>query len=140
LCYGGEAKNNKALTLAAVVSAGQLVVTGCQKSTTEGPGGKSLTITQPSDVTIKAGDKKDVKISITRKGFNDPVEVKFENLPKGVTLVDEGKKIGADESSGTFRFNASPDAKQDEQLVTVTATGGGLTATEKFKMKVEAQK
>jgi hypothetical protein len=128
------------LTLAAVVAAGLLVATGCQKSTTEGPGGKSLTITKPSDQTIRAGKSDDVKVSITRKGFEDPVTVTFDNLPKGVTPVDETATIKAGESSGTFRFNAAPDAKPDQKEVSVTAKGGGLSATEKFTMKVEGQK
>ena len=127
------------MSLAAFVAVGLFAVTGCQKTTSEGPGGKTLSVDKPSDVTIKAGDKKDVKISIKRNGFKEPVSVTFEDLPKGVTLVDEGKKIGADETSGTFRFNADPDAKPGEKLVKVVVKGGDTTVPTDFKMTVKAQ-
>lgn len=75
--------------------------------------GKNVTITPPPDVTIAQGAKVEQYVLITRekdkaKGL---VTIKFEDLPKGVT-IKEGKeiKIAEKDSQGTVTFVAADDA------------------------------
>src|SRR2546423_1708001 len=98
----------KLIPFAALVAMFALV--GCEKTTVEGPAGKKLTLTKPSDQTLKRGETNAVKVSISRSNFRDPVQVKFEGLPNGVTVQDMDKKINAEESSANFTLRAEPTA------------------------------
>ena len=61
-------------------------------------GGLSLMI-DPKDTVIKADDKTTVTVKITRDKFDDDVVIKFEDLPKGVTVEDGTKQTMSKGSS-----------------------------------------
>lgn len=114
---------------------------GCEKATVEGPGGKKLSVTKPSDQSVKQGDTDSVKVSISRTNFRDAVTVRFDNLPQGVEIQDKDKKIPAEETSATFTLKAAPDAKiveNHEAKVTVTGPDG-MSASEPFKVTVKGK-
>ena len=75
-----------------------MFVTGCKQtgqsaakeSSTAQTEEKSLTLTAPAAVRLVRGGTADVAIKLERKNFNDPVTVKFNNLPKGVHIVGAG--------------------------------------------------
>jgi hypothetical protein len=115
-----------------------LTVGGCAKTTVTGPGGKKLTLTRPTDQTIRQGETDEVKIMINRDNFRDAVTVKFENLPKGVQVADADKKIGAEDSSATFTLKADDTAEAvDKHKVNVVVEGpDGMKATESFNLTV----
>jgi ABC-type Zn uptake system ZnuABC Zn-binding protein ZnuA len=114
-----------------------LVLVGCQQ-TTNTEDGKKLSVTKPSDVTIKRGDTATVNVSISRGGFRDAVNVKFEDLPKGVKVQDADTKIASGETSAKFTLKAADDAELGEKTVKVVVTGtGGIKADEAFKATVK---
>jgi hypothetical protein len=119
----------QALTVAAVMTAVLLMVAGCtQSTTTTAPGGKELTVKVPKDVSVKRGDKAAVKVSVTRKGFEDPVDVTFEDLPKGVTVEESKPQIEKGASEATFHLKAADEAQVEKKMAKVTASGGGMKA------------
>jgi len=116
-----------------------VLMVGCQRTTVEGPGGKKLTLTKPSDQTLKRGDMHQVKVSISRTGFTDEVGVQLENLPAGVVVENKDHKIGSNESSATFNVKAEDNAGLvANQEVRVTVTGpDGMKVMEPFKITIK---
>jgi hypothetical protein len=115
-----------------------LACLSCEKTTVEGPSGKKLTVTQPSSQTIKRGENNVIAITVTRTNINDPLTVKFDNLPKGVTVIED-KKIESGQNSANFPLHAAPDAdlvENAQSKVTVSAPDG-MMATETFKVTVK---
>jgi hypothetical protein len=131
----------KKLVFGFAVACLMLGVAGCERVTVEGPGNKKLTLTKPSDQTIKQGETDSIKVNISREKFRDAVAVRFDSLPAGVEIQDKDKKIGAEDSSATFTIKAAPDAKLVEnQEAKVTVEGpDGMKATETFKITVKAR-
>jgi hypothetical protein len=131
----------KRLVTGFVVACMVVGTVGCEKTTVEGPGSKKLTLTKPSDQSIKQGDTDSVKVSISRSNFRDPVTVRFDNLPAGVEIQDKDKKIATEDTSATFTLKAAADAKLVENHeATVTVQGpDGMSTTEKFKITVKAK-
>jgi hypothetical protein len=114
-----------------------LVLVGCQQTTNKDDD-KKLTVTKPSDVTLKRGDTATVTVSISRGGFQDSVDVKFEDLPKGVTVTDKELKIPKGDSSAKFTLKAADDAELSEKTAKVIVTGtGGIKADSAFKVTVK---
>jgi len=88
------------------------------------PQGKALSVTGPGDTSIKQGGTADVKVSIKRTGFTDPVKVTF-TLPEGVTLESKDTTIPKDATSGTFTLKAADNAPVTSKgEASVTAEGG----------------
>jgi hypothetical protein len=114
-----------------------LVFSGCEKSTVEGTGGKELTLTKPSSVSVQRGETDKVNISISRKNFTGPVRIKFNNLPAGMEVVDANREIGGDDA--TFVLQASDKADLVENHnATVTVEGPeGMRATQPLVITVK---
>jgi uncharacterized membrane protein len=111
---------------------------GRETKTTEGVGGKKLTVKGPSHTSIKAGDTATINIDVTREKFNDPVELKFTGLPDGVSIMESDRTISKDVTSAKLTLKTTPDAKPiDDHPVTVTASGGGMTEDVTFKVTVK---
>jgi hypothetical protein len=117
-------------------------LTGCEHTTVEGPNKTKLTLNKPSDITVHRGQSQTITIKISRTNFQDPVTVSFDNLPQGVHVEDRDKKIGGQESTGTFTLRADDNAGLVEnQEAKVTVTGPSeMKATEPFKISVKDQK
>jgi hypothetical protein len=119
------------------------LLVGCQGSTVKGPGDKALKLTKPADQTLTQGDSNKVKVSINRDKFDDAVELRFENLPKGVKVEPEKDvKIAAKETSTEVTLVAEKDADVvSNHEVRVTASGpGDMKVTENFKLTVKDKK
>ncbi len=115
-----------------------LAALGCEKTTVEGPSGKKLTVVQPASQTLKRGETNEIAIMVTRTNINSPLTVKFENLPKGVTVIED-KKIAADQNVVNFTLHAAPEADlvENAQSKVTVAAPDGLMATETFKITVK---
>jgi hypothetical protein len=100
-----------------------------------------LTVTAPKDMAIKAGETAPVTVTITRDKFDDDVVVKFEDLPKGVTVEDGAKHpISKGSSEKTYTLKADKDALGKEgQVVKVHASFGALKAEGSFKLDVTSK-
>jgi uncharacterized membrane protein len=114
--------------------------TGCTRETktTEGEGGKKLTVKGPSSTSIKAGETATINIDITRVKFNDPVALTFAGLPEGVSVMESDRTISKDATGAKLTLKAAADAKPtDDRTVTVTASGGGMGEDVTFKLTVK---
>ncbi|HVR76017.1 MAG TPA: hypothetical protein VMT52_16920 [Planctomycetota bacterium] len=114
-------------------------VLGCERSSVSGPGDQKLTLHKPANQTIERGATNEVKIEIDRGNFRDAITVEFGQLPMGVRLNDQEKKVLPDAESATFTFFAEPTAELvKNHRVTVTAKGTpDLQVTETFELSVE---
>ena len=103
-------------------------------------GGLSLMI-DPKDTVIKADDKTTVTVKIARDKFDDDVVIKFEDLPKGVTVEDGTKQtISKGSSEKTYTLRAAKDAPGKEgQVVKVHASSGDLKTDGSFKLDVKSK-
>lgn len=112
------------------------LVVGCEKSTVEGPDAKKITLVKPADQSVTRGSTEKVAIVVTRSNFSGPVTIAFDNLPKGVSVADDGGKLEGNER--TFVLTASSDADLvDRHAVNVTASGpDGMSVTEQFRLSV----
>jgi hypothetical protein len=111
---------------------------GCEKSTV-GARGKKLTVMKPADQTIQRGETNEVKIIIKRDDFRDPVNVRFEGLPTGVTVQDQNGQIAAEANTATFTLKADPNANlgKDQVVYVKVSAPDGLNTEESFKLTVK---
>ncbi|MCE9582764.1 MAG: hypothetical protein K8T20_09745 [Planctomycetes bacterium] len=129
----------RSLVLSAFALACLLPGLGCTTTSANGSGGKKLTMVKPMNQTLKRGDTNKVAISIMREGITSEVAVRFDNLPKGVKVIETDKKA----HEGEYIVNYTLFAANDAGLVTgsvvkVTAEGpDGLAVTETFEVSVK---
>src|SRR5580704_13195299 len=70
---------------------------------------------------LRKGDSRDVQILVIRKdGFREPIEVRAEGLPKGVTC--RGSALAANAKTGELIFTAAEDAPESAAFVHVFGT------------------
>jgi len=116
-----------------------LACLGCSSTSATGSGGKKLTMIKPMNQTLKRGDTNKVAISIGRENISSDVAVRFDNLPKGVKVIETDKKV----QEGQYIVNYTLFAANDAGLVAgnvvkVTAEGpDGLAVTESFEVTVK---
>lgn len=123
------------LALAALVL---VLAAGCEKTTSTDAKGRKLTLLKPMDQALKRGELNKVNITIGREGFSAPVEIRFENLPRGLQVVEKSS-IAGDRNMQAYTLHADNDAALvANQEVRVVAEGPeGLTASETFKVTVK---
>ncbi|MEX0775464.1 MAG: hypothetical protein WD042_07095 [Phycisphaeraceae bacterium] len=116
------------------------LLAGCGDSSTVGGGGAgTLTLDQPSTVSLMQGGTAEVTITIKRENLQGPVTVSFSKLPAGVSVVDGDKKIVGE--SGAYNLKASDTAdvvSAHEAQVTATASTG-IAVTQALKVDVTAK-
>lgn len=140
---------------ATVACTAVLAFTGCDKgSTPGGPGAtnrgtggvhlgqeeKSFSLSTPmTSTTIKQGETKDVSISIKRgKNYDDDVAIKFDNLPKGVTLDPASPMIKHGDKETKIAVKAAGDAAVGDFTIDVTGQGKeGPPAKSTLKIKID---
>lgn len=120
--------------------ASSLLLVGCEKTTVEGPNATKLTLVKPADSTVQRGSTEKVAIVVKRTNFSDPVVVNFTDLPRGVSVTDDGGKIDGGER--TFVLTADQNADLvSNHAAKVSASGpSGMTATEVFHITVKERK
>lgn len=121
------------------------VCVGCngndKKTEVKGEGGEKLSLTAPSDSSIKQDTSEEITVNIKREKFDDPVVIEFSGLPDGVTM-DGGLKhtIGKGDTKGIFKLMATDTATvkagQDVK-VTASVTGKKFSTESKFKVSVQ---
>jgi hypothetical protein len=113
-----------------------ILITGCQKATVQGPGGKSLTLLTPKTLTIGRGETRTLEVGIERRQTTAPVTVSLSLLPDGVTARQASKTVETD--AATFVLQASRQAALvRNQAAAVTIEGpDGMRGTEHIRMTV----
>jgi hypothetical protein len=100
--------------------------------------GKKLTLRAPADASLNQGGTTTISVDITRDKFNDPVALKYTDLPEGVSIMENDLTISKDASSAKLTLKADDDAKLvDAHKVTVTASGGGISMGATFRLTVK---
>jgi uncharacterized membrane protein len=105
-----------------------------------GPAEETFTIDVPATATdVKQGEAKTVKLGLNRgKNFDEDVTLKFDKLPRGVTVEPASPKIAASEKETTITVKAAADATLGDFDVTVTGQPTkGEPATNKLKLQIE---
>lgn len=70
---------------------------------------------------LRKGDSRDVQVLVIRKdGFREPIEVRADGLPKGVTC--RGTAPAANAKTGELIFTAAEDAPESSALIHVFGT------------------
>jgi len=134
--------NTKIPLALALVAAASLAA--CEKrATTVVPGEpeKRLTLMTPSSsISIERGGMAKADIKVKRKDCPGDLTAKFDNLPKGVEVVDADQKFPGDVAAYTLK--AAPTADLVKNAVAeVTVTGpAGITVTGPLDITVVEKK
>ena len=124
---------------AACVLALAVLAVSCEKTTTGSVDGRQLTVYQPGDQTVKKGEPNQVKVTIDRKNFRDPVKVSFDRLPEGVVATDKDKQISSEETSATFTLKAEAQAPlvTNHRVEVVARAPEGLESRQAFHLTIK---
>ena len=134
-----------------------LVLAGCNKSTTGGPGadqppppqrevGKNentFTLEAPATTTnLAQGESKRITIGIKREtNFNQDVTIKFAKLPMGVNTEPESPVIEHGAKEVEFTLRAASDAALGDFVAQIAGhPGTGADALVDFKISVAESK
>lgn len=145
-----EVKFNVAATDEAAANDYKVKVTGHPASGDDSVAEWALTVKKPDTFTmdlpgnvlwtagIKQGETKAFSISLSRKGdFKEDVALKFEGLPKGVSVDPAAPTIKSGEVEVKLMVKAEADAATGEHPVKVTGTPAkGAPVVQDFKLKV----
>jgi hypothetical protein len=93
------------------------------------------------DVTLKQGEKKEIKVSVSRSpDFKEGVRLQVKNPPKGLTVTPAKPEVSAGDDQVMVTVEAAKDAPLDKQtvdLVGTPANGKGPEQTLPLKVNVE---
>jgi len=117
-----------------------LVFTGCntQTTTSKGAGGKELKLSTPQSVTVEQDGSAELKVTITRTAFDEPVAIKFTKRPDGVTIEDASIDKGVKEK--TFTVKAANTAKVGKYTITAEATHADMKDHHEITIEVKEKK
>jgi uncharacterized membrane protein len=119
---------------------GGLVTSASQKEPLVGTGEKEFTLKPPPLAAhVKQGESKEVKIGIDRgKNFDKDVSLKFDDVPKGVTIEPAHPKIKHGDKEAVLTIKAADDAAVGDFKVRVQGDGGeGQKAAETLELKID---
>jgi uncharacterized membrane protein len=135
-----------------LLGAALLAVAGCHPGTTGGPGtpgGKTPIVGQAENTfkldtpnlstKVKQGEAREVTIGIDRgKNFDQDVALKFEDLPKGVTIDPPSPMIKHGDKEAKATIHAADDAAVGDFTIKVDGKPTkGEMASNTFKVTVE---
>lgn len=126
--------------LLSALALGVLAVAGCSKpASVQGEGDRKLSLDKPGSMTIERGGLAKAEIKIRRQDIAGEVAIAFTNLPKGVEVVESGKRIVGDEGSYTFRASETADLVENHVAdVTASANPGNIAVAQPFTISVTA--
>jgi uncharacterized membrane protein len=140
-------------TLVLLLLLGLVAFTGCDKGTQGGPGATNpsnrngigqaddtFKLTTPTfSTSLKQGESKVVDIGIKRgKNFDQDVSLKFDNLPKGVSVEPAAPALKHGDDDAKVTIKAANDAAVGDFTVKVTGhPAKGADAANELKLTVE---
>jgi tellurite resistance protein len=131
---------NKLTVLGALVLAG--AAAACDTGKVKDEHGRKIVLVAPAAQSLAQGETNRIVVAIARTGIDGPVRIRFDDLPRGVTVVESSPEIKADDSTATFTLHAASDAQVESgHQATVTAIGpAGMSVSERFLVDVTASK
>jgi hypothetical protein len=102
---------------------------------------RKLTVSVRGNQVITQDLTDEITVMIDRDNFSAPVDVKFDNLPKGVSVITKEMTIPADKDSLTVTLKAGPEAPPvTDHPAKVSASATDMPAAEtNFKLSVKAK-
>jgi uncharacterized membrane protein len=107
---------------------------------TLGTAEETFTINVPNTSTkLKQGESKSITLSLRRgKNFDEDVVLKFDNLPKGLTIEPSRPEIAKSEEEVAATVKAAKDAAVGDFTIKVTGEPSrGQPATNTLKVTIE---
>jgi hypothetical protein len=140
VAHSGKEETMKSLVAWMIVPALTLIfASGCGEKRTVTKEGKELTMLKPANQVMAQGETNKVNITIRRTGFEGEVKIDFDNLPRGVSVAEDGR-IPPDDFMRAFSLVAADDAPPVEKhVVTVHAKADDLKVTQTFELTVKAR-
>ncbi len=117
------------------------VVAGCGGgSVSVSKGTRKLTLFQPDLATVRLGDSAQVSVRVARENMTEPVYVRFENLPPGVS-VDNSLTLPTGQDSAVCSMHATTAAGlvSNHEVRVIVETAGGMTTRTVMMMTVRAK-
>jgi hypothetical protein len=122
----------KRLACALVVVVAAAVVAGAdEKKSAE------LTLTPPKDVTLKPGESKEIQVKIDRKGLDEDVAIKFNNVPKDVKIDKPDQKVKKGEKGANYVLIAGATAEVGKHKIEVVASCKDLKVAKEFAVTIK---
>jgi hypothetical protein len=75
-----------------------------------GPRGETLTLVVPATQTFRRGETNVVLVNVHRADVAGPIAVRFDDLPKGLEMVERDVTIASGSESARVTLYAKPDA------------------------------
>lgn len=124
------------LILTAALAACIVTAAACHSATVRGTGGRSLTATTPSSMTIQRGNSAALQVGIDRERFSGPVTVSIFQLPRGVE--SDKSSIKAESTSATFILTAAiaADLVRNQAVGVTVEDPSGRQATQFVNLTV----
>lgn len=91
----------------------------------------------PAKVLLQPSTSKTAELKVERNGFDGPLDLKLENLPKGVTA--KVAKLEAGQNAAKIELTAAGDAPNADQPVRVSATLYGRTVAADVPVQVDRE-
>ncbi|KAF0243975.1 MAG: hypothetical protein FD180_2910 [Planctomycetota bacterium] len=116
-----------------------VAVAGCGPgSITVTKGDRKLTLFEPESTTVKQGETVQVTLKIARDKMTDPVTVRFEGLPAGVT-ADSSTTMpnGQDSANISFTATAAAKAVSNHEVRVIADASGGMVAKTAMQLTVK---
>ena len=115
------------------------LVAGCASSTSKGTGGRELTIVRPASQTLHRGQTNRVAIVVRRENIPSNVTIQFDQLPKGVSVVEADRKVQPGELGVDYTLVAANDADlvANHQARVTAKAPDGLSASETLTLTVK---
>jgi hypothetical protein len=77
-------------------------------------------------VVLHAGERQLVRVSVDRKGNADPLTLKFEDLPPGVSQVEAGPEVARNNNEAIAYLQADATAQPGANIARVTVLADGI--------------
>src|SRR3954454_14915356 len=108
----------KRLACARAVAVAVVAVAGAKQEPTKS---SELAVTMPPSLNLKPGEAAQVTVQIDRKGVDENVDVKFNDLPRGVKIDKPEQVVRRGEKGADFVLIAMDNAEPGDHPVKITA-------------------
>ena len=92
-----------------------------------------------ADLSIRAGEVKSIELVIDRQGIERPLRIELDNLPEGVSLVENDVTLSAQQSERTLQLRVQNSVSDSNSQVLVQLwDGDDLVHQQRMRLRIEA--
>src|SRR5262249_15132288 len=96
-----------------------------------------LTLAPVAPLTLEAGSRRSLEVSLTRQGFEGSVLIEVQQLPDSITIPD--KVLGVGEGQTSLDVTAAADAVPGNIDVLLVAHTAALSAQQRLRLVILAR-